>query len=102
MRTFHIGGAAQRGAEQSAVEASHEGTVSVRNRNVVKNSQGTPVVMSRNCEIVLLDDKQRERARFRVPYGARLLVDEGPARRARPEIGRAGPLHPADHHRARR
>ena len=33
--------------------------------------------MSRNCEIVLVDDKQRERARFRVPYGARLLVDEG-------------------------
>ena len=27
MRTFHIGGAAQRGAEQSSVEASHEGTV---------------------------------------------------------------------------
>ena len=82
MRTFHIGGAAQRGAEQSSVEASHEGRVSVKNRNVVMNSQGTPVVMSRNCEIVLLDDKTvagRERARFRVPYGARLLVDEGQA-----------------------
>ena len=77
MRTFHIGGAAQRGAEQSAVEASHDGTVAVKNRNVVMNSQGMPVVMSRNCEIVLIDDKQRERARFRVPYGARLLVDDG-------------------------
>jgi DNA-directed RNA polymerase subunit beta' len=77
MRTFHIGGAAQRGAEQSAIEASHEGTVSVKNRNVVMNSQGTPVVMSRNCELVLIDDKARERARFRVPYGARLLVDDG-------------------------
>jgi DNA-directed RNA polymerase subunit beta' len=77
MRTFHIGGAAQRGAEQSSVEASHEGTVTVKNRNVVMNSQGTPVVMSRNCEMVLTDDKKRERARFRVPYGARLLVDEG-------------------------
>ena len=77
MRTFHIGGAAQRGAEQSSVEASHEGTVTVRNRNVVTNSQGVPVVMSRNCEIVLMDDKQRERARFRVPYGARLLADDG-------------------------
>ena len=49
---------------------------------VVMNSQGTPVVMSRNCEIVLLDDKQRERARFRVPYGARLLVDDGQLVRA--------------------
>ena len=79
MRTFHIGGAAQRGAEQSSVEASHEGTVTVRNRNVVTNSQGVPVVMSRNCEIVLVDDKDRERARFRVPYGARLLADDGMA-----------------------
>jgi DNA-directed RNA polymerase subunit beta' len=79
MRTFHIGGAAQRGAEQSSVEASHEGTVTIKNRNVVTNSAGVPVVMSRNCEIVLADDKGRERARFRVPYGARLLVDEGKA-----------------------
>ena len=53
------------------------GTVTVKNRNVVMNSQGAPVVMSRNCEIVLTDDKERERARFRVPYGARLLVEEG-------------------------
>ena len=30
MRTFHIGGAAQRGAEQSSVEASHDGTVGSR------------------------------------------------------------------------
>ena len=77
MRTFHIGGAAQRGAEVSAVEASHDGQVQIRNRNVVQNSQGVPVVMSRNCEMVLTDDKGRERARFRVPYGARLLVEEG-------------------------
>ena len=77
MRTFHIGGAAQRGAEVSAVEASHDGQVQIKNRNVVQNSQGVPVVMSRNCEIVLTDDKGRERARFRVPYGARLLVEEG-------------------------
>jgi DNA-directed RNA polymerase subunit beta' len=77
MRTFHIGGAAQRGAEVSNIEASHDGTVVIKNRNVVLNSSGAPVVMSRNCEIVLTDDKGRERARFRVPYGARLLTDEG-------------------------
>jgi DNA-directed RNA polymerase subunit beta' len=77
MRTFHIGGAAQRGAEQSAVEATGDGTVAVKNRAVVMNSQNLPVVMSRNCEIALLDANGRERARFRVPYGARLLADEG-------------------------
>jgi DNA-directed RNA polymerase subunit beta' len=79
MRTFHIGGAAQRGAEQSFVEASHDGLVAVKNRSVVMNSQNVPVVMSRNCELVLTDEKGRERARFRVPYGARLLADEGAA-----------------------
>ena len=33
--------------------------------------------MGRNCEIVLVDEAGRERARHRVPYGAKLLVDEG-------------------------
>ncbi|MDJ0970533.1 MAG: DNA-directed RNA polymerase subunit beta', partial [Kiloniellales bacterium] len=76
MRTFHIGGAAQRGAEQSSVEAPVEATVSIKNRNVVINSEGVPVVMGRNLEIVLTDSSGRERARHRVPYGAKLLVDE--------------------------
>ncbi|NOG71890.1 DNA-directed RNA polymerase subunit beta' [Roseicella sp. DB1501] len=79
MRTFHIGGAAQRGAEQSAVEATSDGTVKIANRNVVANSAGAPVVMSRNCEIILSDMQGRERARYRVPYGARLLTEEGAA-----------------------
>jgi DNA-directed RNA polymerase subunit beta' len=76
MRTFHIGGAAQRGAEQSSTEAALDATVRVVNRNVVINSSGIPVVMGRNCELVLLDEAGREKARHRVPYGARLLADE--------------------------
>src|SRR6201992_2140868 len=75
MRTFHIGGAAQRGAKQSNIEPSHDGTIQVRTRNVVMNSAGVPVVMGRNTELVLVDGAQRERAKHRVPYGARLLVD---------------------------
>ncbi len=77
MRTFHIGGAAQRGAEQSSVEAAFDSKISIRNRNVVIDSEGRPVVMARNTEIVLLDDQGRERASYRVPYGARLLADDG-------------------------
>ena len=42
-----------------------------------RTARACPVVMSRNCEMAIVDDKGRERARFRVPYGARLLVDEG-------------------------
>ena len=77
MRTFHIGGAAQRGAEQSSIEAAFDATVQIANRNVVLNSSGVPIIMGRNCEIVLLDEAGREKVRHRVPYGARLLADEG-------------------------
>jgi DNA-directed RNA polymerase subunit beta' len=77
MRTFHIGGAAQRGAEQSSIDAAFDATVAVKNRNVVMNSSGVPVVMGRNLELVLLDESGREKARHRLPYGARLLADEG-------------------------
>jgi DNA-directed RNA polymerase subunit beta' len=77
MRTFHIGGAAQRGAEQSSIEAAFDAKVEVKNRNVVINSSGLPVAMGRNCEMVLVDEAGREKARHRVPYGARLLADDG-------------------------
>ena len=77
MRTFHIGGAAQRGAEQSSIEAAFDATVQIRNRNVVEDSEDRPVVMAHNTELVLVDDQGRERASHRVPYGARLLADEG-------------------------
>ncbi|MDE0057342.1 MAG: DNA-directed RNA polymerase subunit beta', partial [Defluviicoccus sp.] len=76
MRTFHIGGAA-RVAEQWGVEAAFDATVTIKNRNVVIDSEGRPVVMAHNAELVLVDDQGRERARHRVPYGARLLADEG-------------------------
>jgi len=76
MRTFHIGGAAQRGAEQNSVESSVDGTLRIHNRNVVIDSEGRPVVMGRNTELVIIDDAGRERARHKVPYGARLRMDE--------------------------
>ncbi len=76
MRTFHIGGAAQRGAEVSSIEAGAEGKVTIKNMSVVKNSEGAVIVMARNCELVIHDAQSREKARYRIPYGARLLVDE--------------------------
>ena len=77
MRTFHIGGAAQRGAEQSSVEASVDALVSLENQSVVEDSAGTNVVMSRNTEIVLRNERGGERARHRIPYGAKLFVNDG-------------------------
>ncbi len=54
----------------------YDAKVTIKNRSVVINSQSIPIVMGRNCEIVLIDENGRERARHRVPYGAKLLVDE--------------------------
>jgi DNA-directed RNA polymerase subunit beta' len=77
MRTFHIGGAVQRGAEQSSVEAAFDAKVRIKNRTVVVNSTGIPIVMNRNSELALLDEAGREKARHRLPYGAKILADEG-------------------------
>ena len=77
MRTFHIGGAAQKSAERSQVDANINATIEVRNQNVVKNSSGVNIVMGRNTEIVLKDAKGKEKATHRIPYGARLLVEDG-------------------------
>ena len=77
MRTFHIGGAATKGAEVSSVEAFYDAKVKITGRNLVVNSEGRQIVMSRACEVLLVDDKGNERSRNKIPYGARLMVDDG-------------------------
>src|SRR5690606_23411072 len=76
MRTFHMGGTAQV-VDSSFLEASYEGTVAIRNRNVVRNSDGHLVVMGRNMAVLILDEAGKERAVHRVTYGSRLFVDDG-------------------------
>ena len=74
MRTFHVGGAAQRGAEQSNIEAAIGGKVKLENEALVKDRDGSQIVMSRNTELLILDEQGRERERHRLPYGGKLLV----------------------------
>ena len=76
MRTFHIGGTAQV-ANQSSIEASYDATVRIENRDALTDSTNRLVAMGRAMELLLIDANDRERARYRIPYGARLLVDEG-------------------------
>ena len=78
MRTFHIGGTAQF-AEQAIFEAAYDATVKIEHPNLVTDSQGRLVVMGRNLELVLVDENGREKARHRVPYGARLAFADGAA-----------------------
>ena len=77
MRTFHIGGTASSVSQQSALEASHDGIVKINNKKVVKDSKGRLVVLSRNMEIVLVDEEGRERVTYKVQFGSHLLKDEG-------------------------
>src|SRR6201999_784421 len=77
MRTFHIGGAAQI-SEQSFIESNFDGTVKMRNKNVMTNSAGERIVMVRNMAVVIVDqDGVTEHAVHRLQYGSRIRIDEG-------------------------
>ncbi|MGO9832352.1 MAG: DNA-directed RNA polymerase subunit beta', partial [Myxococcaceae bacterium] len=77
MRTFHIGGAATRRAEQSSLESRNAGSVRFANLTTVRRADGTAVAMNRNGEVLIVDDSGRERERYQVIYGAKLLVKDG-------------------------
>ncbi len=77
MRTFHIGGAASKSAEQASVEVPFAGVLKVENKHLVFNTAGEGIVLSRNCDIVIEDAQGREKSRHHVPYGTKILVDEG-------------------------
>ena len=90
MRTFHIGGAAQRGAEVSAIEAPYEATVKIENYSVVSNSEGVNVVMGRNMELALLSPTGRERARATACLTARSCWSITACRWKRPRSSPSG------------
>ena len=102
MRTFHIGGAASRRAEQSNLENRNDGVVKLLNVAVAKKKDGTLVVMNRNGELLVTDDQGRERERYGLVYGAKLLVARGPEGRGRHHAGRVGSVRDADPHRGGR
>jgi len=78
MRTFHIGGAASRTAVASQVESKSNGVVRyAAGMRYVTNQRGELVAISRNGEVVVHDENNRERERHKVPYGATLLVRDG-------------------------
>jgi DNA-directed RNA polymerase subunit beta' len=76
LRTFHIGGIAGRIAEQTQKAVKYPGRATFKNLRVVTGRSDAQIVLSRKAEFVLLDEGDRVRSRFGVPYGARLLVGE--------------------------
>ena len=74
LRTFHIGGTASRIAEQSQIIAKMSGIVHYHKVKVVRRKDDSAIVVDRNGEIHLKDEKERIRAKYTVPYGAVLQV----------------------------
>ncbi len=77
MRTFHIGGTATRGGEQSTMEARIPGIVKFQNLRTVRTADRDLVVMTRTGTIAILDDKGRAKETYQPIYGARLKVEDG-------------------------
>lgn len=93
MRTFHIGGAAQRANVQSSVEAKSSGIVGFTNTmRYVTNSAGEQIVISRSGELVIADEHGRERERHKLPYGATLLQKDGATVKAGTMLANWDPL----------
>ena len=75
MRTFHIGGAAQKGTEVSNIESKYDGTVKYTNIITAKDSSDNLINMSRNSSLSVLDEKNKERAKHRLPFGCKLKFE---------------------------
>ncbi len=77
MRTFHVGGTA-RLEQETQHTASMEGTVKYIGLNVIKNRDKELININRqSSDIALIDDRDREVARYSIVYGAHILVKDG-------------------------
>jgi DNA-directed RNA polymerase subunit beta' len=82
LRTFHVGGTASNIAVEAKLQAKYDGLVTFEDAGAVEttNSEGEKlaVVMSRSCEVHILDPKSKKvLVANPVPYGSYLKVREG-------------------------
>ena len=77
MRTFHVGGAANRASAINNVKVRNAGTIRFHNVKTVAHAKGHLVAISRSGEIGVADSLGRERERYKVPYGAEITVRNG-------------------------
>jgi DNA-directed RNA polymerase subunit beta' len=77
MRTFHIGGAVSRRAEQTTLETRNEGYIRFINLESIKRKDNTSVIINRNGQIAVQDEAGRIRESHPVIYGAIIKVEEG-------------------------
>jgi len=81
MKTFHIGGVASRAVMEPELRCRKGGIVKYQDLMPVEVPQpdGTKltVALKRNGDIIIVDQKDREIERHRVPYGAAIRVKDG-------------------------
>jgi len=92
MRTFHVGGIAMGGAERSKLEAKNDGVIKFNQLKSVINREGQIIVVNRNANIAVLDHRGREVEHYQVPYGAKVLVNDGEEVKARQEFAEWDPF----------
>jgi DNA-directed RNA polymerase subunit beta' len=79
MRTFHIGGAASRAVVVNSVQVKSKGFIKLNNIKLISHASGNHIAVSRSGELVVVDAQNRERERYKIPYGATLtVVNESP------------------------
>ena len=76
LRTFHVGGAASRALEQSKIESTKNGRIRFHNLKLVENRNKEYIVLNRNGEISVYDEKGRAMETFMVPFGSTLKIKE--------------------------
>ena len=72
MRTFHVGGTASI-KQDSQIITNSEGTLKIINTNLIEDSKKNLIVMGRNTQLSIEDDKGLQIAVYKVPYGSRLF-----------------------------
>lgn len=95
MRTFHIGGAASGSAAVNNIEVGSKGTIRLHNSKTVQSDSGVLVAVSRSGELSVIDASNRERERYKIPYGANISTSDGDAVEAGQEVASWDPhTHP--------
>jgi len=76
MRTFHVGGTAQI-KQESEIISKNEGTLKIINTNLLEDSKKNLVVMGRNTQLSIEDEKANQIALYKIPYGSKLFFQNG-------------------------
>lgn len=77
MRTFHSGGGSVGSTGESSVVSSSDGIVKFINARIHKKENGVMILLSRDAEVVLIDDHGRQRSKNRLPYGSKVFFSDG-------------------------